>query len=967
MNRKVAFSIGSLAAIIASPALLFAQEPSGSQVASPAQNKTPVDVPDIIVTGTRIIRDGSQAPSPMTVSAAEDLNKVAPTSLIAGLTQLPQFSGSLTNTSARSIAAIVGNHGDFVNLHAIGAVRTLVLQDGRRLAPTTFSGLVDTSIIPQLLVKRVEVVTAGASATYGSDAVSGVVNFILDDKFKGLKGVVQGSIASRGDNANYRVALAYGAQLGDRINIVASVERYQTGGFKFQDRPPYGNYNIPVGSVPGGGTPGKPGNPLVDGRNIRFALATAGGNILSGLFKDYVFTTPGVYRPINVGGVTGSPGLFVGGDYHKWDGQWQAVPATTDTAFLRLNFEASDGITAFVQVNGAKTKQRYADGDGQVGQGQTLYPLNRTYFTENPFLPPAMVAALGAAGQSSFQMSRMILETADNGTHDNNDYYNAAIGVKGNFGQFRWDLTYQHSWSKYRSRNQDMRQDRLAAATDAVLSPSGQIVCRPTLDPDPAVRARFSGCVPLNLFGQGAPSSDALAYIRDVSEYAAVTKLDNIAANITGDLFNLPAGPVSVAVGAEYRKSSLNMTSNSDPLILADPTGLRNLPANAGRFLLNNFATANGSYNVKEAYGEIAIPIFKDQPFAKSLELNGAARVTDYSTSGTVTTWKGGAVWEVLDGLRFRATRSRDIRAPTLFDLYNRGAAIDATFFDPHLGTAGKRVVVSRVTRGNPGLTPEVANTLSLGVVVQPRAIPGFTLSVDYYDVNLRGAIQSFNTDLAAGACEDSGGTSPLCALIVRNPALPYSDKTDLNAARAIINTPANLAGIKTRGFDIEASYRHPLFGGDLSTRLFVTYVDRYTIQDSALQAPVELAGWTEGIISSVGASVPKVRASLQTTFSTDRFSVTAQERMVGRMKRGPINIWAERDLPAVFYTDLTLSYQLAENRGGSELFVTANNLFDRKPPFIATGPSPGLYMATLTDVYDTVGLAFTAGVRFKF
>ncbi|AUW58973.1 TonB-dependent receptor [Sphingobium sp. SCG-1] len=965
MNKKLAFSVSSLAAILASPALALAQQPTTAPAISPAPDQAEPTVSDIVVTGSRIVRDGSQAPSPMTVSAAEDLNKVAPTSLIAGLTQLPQFSGSLTNTSARSIAAIVGNHGDFVNLHAIGAVRTLVLQDGRRLAPTTFTGLVDTSIIPQLLVKRVEVVTAGASATYGSDAVSGVVNFILDDKFKGLKGVVQGSIASRGDNENYRVALAYGAQLGDRINIVASVERYQTGGFQFQNRPPYGNYNIPVGSVPGGGTPGLLPNPLVDGRNIRFALATAGGNILTGPFANNVFTTSGVYRPIDVGTRTGSPGLFVGGDYHKWDGQWQAVPATTNTAFLRVNFEASDEITAFLQVNGAKTKQRYADGDGRVGQGQTLYPLNRTYFAENPFLPPAMAAGLAAAGETSFRMSRMILETANNGTHDDSKYYNAALGLKGDLGQFRWDLTYQHSWSKYRSRNQDMRQDRLAAATDAVLSPSGQIVCRPTLSLDPAVRDRFAGCLPLNLFGQGSGTqfADALAYVRDVSQYAAVTKLDNIAANVTGELFDLPAGPLSVAVGAEYRKSSLNMTSNSDPLILSDPAGLRNLPANAPRFLLNNFATANGSYEVKEAYGEVAIPILKDQSFAKSLELNAAARITDYSTSGTVTTWKGGAVWEVLDGLRFRATRSRDIRAPTLFDLFNRGAAIDATFFDPHLQ---KQIVVSRVTRGNSDLAPEVANTLSLGVVVQPRAVPGLTLSIDYYDVKLKGAIQTLNTDLAARTCEASGGTSSLCALIVRNPALPFSDRTDANAATAIINTPANLAGLKTRGFDIEASYRRPMLGGDLATRLFVTYVDRYTIQDSALQAPVELAGWTEGIISSVGASVPKVRASLQATYSTDGFSVTAQERMVGRMKRGPINIWAERDLPAVFYTDLTLSYRFGPERA-TELFLTANNLFDRKPPFIATGPSPGLYMATLTDVYDTVGLAFTAGVRFKF
>lgn len=953
-SYKFLLVTSSVAAIMLLPGIAGAQTQDNSASAESSDGEA------IVVTGSRIARDGSQAPTPVTVAAADDLSKVAPTSLVAGLAQLPQFSGSATTTSGRSIIPNLGSHGDFVNLHGIGAARTLVLQDGRRIAPTTYTGLVDTAIVPQLLVNRVEVVTAGASSAYGSDAVSGVVNFILDRKFVGLKGLLQGSITSRGDNESYRAGLAYGAELAEGLNLVASIERSQSWGYPFSNRPKYATFNARVGSVAGAGAPGSVTNPLYDGVNIGFAtLGTTGGLITSGPFANQTFVQPGAYRAVNPGTPTGSAGFLVGGDYGRFEGLYQSLPTTNNTGFLRLNYEASDDLTAFVQVNATDSKFAY-------GQGRAVLLFAKPYYAENPFLPSAMATGLANAGVSSFTMQRLFGDQPDRnkGTEQTTLYYNAAAGLEGKLGNFRWDLTYQHSWSRVKSATVDVRNDRFAAATDAVRDSTGNIVCRTSLSADAAVRARYAGCVPLNMFGNGAGSAAALAYVTELARYQAVTKFDQIAANISGELFQLPAGPLGAAVGAEYRNSSLDLTSNGDPRNQLDNTGLRNLGAGSLTFATLNPSTARGSVNVKEVFGEVNLPVFADQPFARKLELNGAVRLTDYSTSGSVTTWKVGGVYEPIDGLRFRGTRSRDIRAPGLYDQFNNGTNLTNVFSDPHIN---RTIVVDRVQAGNRNLKPEVADTLSLGVVIRPEALPGFSFSVDYFDVNLKGAIGSINIDLAARTCEESNGTSPLCALIVRNPSLPFSDRTLANAATKIFDTPVNIAGLRTKGLDIELGYRTDLGKGSLSTRLFATYVSSFRIQDNATQAPVDYAGWTEGDLSSARTVVPKIRASLQVNYATDNWSLTVQERMVGRLKRGPVNKWAEADLPSVFYTDLTLAYKLGGADSGREIFLTANNLFDKDPPFIATGPSTGLQMATITEVYDTAGLSFTAGVRFKF
>ena len=458
------------------------------------------------------------------------------------------------------------------------------------------------------------------------------------------------------------------------------------------------------------------------------------------------------------------------------------------------------------------------------------------------------------------------------------------------------------------------------------------------------------------MFGLGGASNEALDYVTGYAQFEAVTEFDEIEGTLSGDLFDLPAGAISFAVGAGYRESTLDLTSNGDPRFPIDTTGLRNLAEGSLPFAVLNLSTANGSVEVKELFGEVVLPILDESSIAGMLELNGAARQTDYSTSGNVTTWKVGGMWEPVDGLRFRATRSRDIRAPNLYDQFNNGTELQSVFSDPLLDES---YVVDRVVQGNKNLEPESSDSYTAGVVFEPNAVPGLMFSIDYYDISVEDAIQSPGINTIARVCEESNGASSFCDLVIRNP--------DDNRATRIIDSPINIAELQTSGVDIEVGYAKNIGPGVFSSRLFATYVDKFELQDTPFGTPTNFAGWTEGDLSSAGAVVPRVRANLLVNYSTDRWTLSAQERMVGRLKRGPINEWAEDDLPAVFYTDLTVAFRPVIGDDELEVFLTVNNLFDKNPPKVATGPSPGLHLSTITEVYDVVGRQVVGGVRFNF
>jgi outer membrane receptor protein involved in Fe transport len=541
--------------------------------------------------------------------------------------------------------------------------------------------------------------------------------------------------------------------------------------------------------------------------------------------------------------------------------------------------------------------------------------------------------------------------------------YQATTGIDGKVGAFKWDLTYSHGKTVFDLyQPNQFEQTKLAAALDAVVDPaSGRIVCRPTLSTDATVRANYAGCVPLNPFGYGAASTAARDYVMGVSTYRASTVTDDAVIGLSGDLFRLPAGAVSVALGAEYRKQSLNLTSNSNPAVNQDLTGLRGLAANATRFYLTNTGVASGSNTVKEVFGEVAVPVLKDIPGIESFDLNGAIRYTDYSTSGGVTTWKIGGIWKPIDGLTFRATKSRDIRAPTLFDLFAGSQFIQTALLDPLTNTSGS---FFQRQSGNPNLQPEIGNTLSLGSVFQPRFLPGFSLSVDYYKIKITGAIATLGAPQLLLDCFQSNGTAPSCASISR--PISSTNTTAANFPTQVLVAGVNIATLETRGIDIDASYRTRLGNGSLDLRVYANYVDSYRTQQSNNQPSIQYAGYST-LGGRADTTIPKFKASVSANYDSDSFGLFVQENMTGKIKLGPTLIYAQPGLREFFTTDATLTLHPKIARGTWDFFLTVNNVFDATPPQFFVNTVPGLGVGTLINLYDSTGRQFTAGVRFRF
>jgi len=910
----------------------------------------------IIVTGSRITRDGYQAPTPVTVATTDDLLKASPSNIPDGLNKLPQFVGSSgPNRSANTFAT--PNHGNILNLRGLGGIRTLILFDGVRVSPTTYLGNVDVDVLPQLLTQRVDVVTAGASASYGSDAVAGVVNFVLDKNFTGLKAIAQGGFSSRGDNGTNRFAVAGGFDIGDRLHILLSVDHNQSGGYLVGDRPALAQQGIAVGSIEGGGQIGTAANPLIFRTGARYNLASFGGLAVTGPFANTVFTIPGNYRAAITGTPTATPGFFIGGDYYYGPDSQSASAATkNDTLFGRISYELTDDITAYVQFLGARNIVRYNSLPNLLLFAPQIY-------SGNAFLPTELQDQLTASNTASFSLRKLFDEFGPIPATERTHNYQTIAGLQGKVAGLDWQISYSHGESIFRfSQPNQFENTKLAAALDAVRDPvTGNIVCRPQLSSDPAVRARYADCVPLNPFGYGAASDAARDYVMGESLYRAKTVTNDVTVGLSGDLIPLPAGMISFALGAEYRDASLDLISNADPATPVDITGLRGLAATATRFYLTNTGTANGSNNVKEVFGEVAVPLLRDRAFAEQLDVSGAIRYTDYSTSGGVTTWKLGASWVPTNGLRFRVTRSRDIRAPTLFDLFAGAQTTVSSVIDPHTNVSGSFI---QTQSGNPSLRPEVGNTLSVGFVLQPDFLRGFALSVDGYKVQIDGAITTLSTLQILQDCEASGGTAASCDLITR--PLPFSDHSAANYPTAVQVSGVNIATIDMRGIDFDASYRTGLGAGALSLRLYATYVDRFRQQLSASQSAIEYAGYTTNG-TRVDTPIPRIKGNLNVNYDIGVFSIFAQENLIGAMKLGPTQVYTEKSLPAFLTTDLTLTVRPKTNRIRSEIFFTVNNLFDATPPEFFQTTVPGLGLGTLQILYDTTGRQFTAGVRVSF
>ncbi|HTK36762.1 MAG TPA: TonB-dependent receptor, partial [Caulobacteraceae bacterium] len=615
-------------------------------------------VESVVVTATRIQTNGYTTPTPVTVAPVAQLQQTTPSNIPDALNKLPQFSGSqqtISNGNGAGSGAITTFTGNFLNLRNMGAIRTLILLDGRRVPSTAVNGGVDTNTLPQALVQRVDVVTGGASAVYGSDAVTGVVNFVLDTHYTGLKMVLQDGISDRGDAPSFKFGVTGGTKVFDRGHFIFSAEHYQNAGVKtIESRPS----TAPIYVLSGAGTAA---SPYVLNSGARISNSSYGGLVTAGPLAGQQFVGTGTLAPFNAGTPTATAGISLGGDGAYFYNSPLSAPLRSDQVFGRFEYEFDNNTVGFVQLN-------WSESGTSNFHRSNLANLPLTIFSGNPYLPANAQATLTATNTPSFVLNRfprdLALGSSATQIVDSLDF---TTGVKGKLlDKFNWETYYTHGEARLRARrDNNINQVNLYAALDAVRDPSGNIVCRVTLT-NPGL---YPGCQPINMFGQGNESAAALGYVYQQTNFQVLNKMDDFGSSISGDVLEGWAGPLSVAANFEYRRQSFTETTTADPNQPVVLTGIRLGAGPRTVYAFDSQAPQYGHNSVWEVGGEAAMPILKDMPWIKRLDVTGAARYTNYSSSGVVWSWKAGLNYEPFDDLRIRYTESRDIRAPTLNDL----------------------------------------------------------------------------------------------------------------------------------------------------------------------------------------------------------------------------------------------------------------------------------------------------------
>jgi iron complex outermembrane receptor protein len=971
-------------------------------------------VESVTVTGSRIISDITLSPTPITAVSIEQLQATTPTNIPDALNKLPIFANGRSPRSQDNAGRNAG--GNVLNLRNFGVARTLVLLNGHRVPASNQDGTVDIDTLPQMLVSRVDVVTGGASAVYGSDAVAGVVNFILDTKFTGFKYNVNAGISKYGDAAEWQAGFAWGTELlGGRGHFEMAAKYFNQDMVPIYNRP-YG-YNGNAWIQTGNGTAAAPFTNTPFGR--AFNQATY-GTIVCGAAcpaQSMTFGSPGGLSPLSHGGFTTTTNFESGGGGgYNYGGTWRSKIRTGEL-FARFGYDITDDLNAYVQTSWSES------GNFSNWSPLIVSPANNrpnSFFSTNPYLTPAAMASLGAgfaggaqvagyrylpaapatspqtgttpppppANTPFFQAPGFPFNKIDGKTAvSQNRVYNTQglnrnldveAGLAGTLMRiFSWDAYYNHGENRLQVVNpHNTDQAKYLAAQDAVIAPagtkvngvdiSGTATCWVTTQAQFA--ALYPGCQPLNLFDPvNGPTASAYDYISRSTAWQLTQTLDNIGGSIHGGLWGLglPAGEITAALSGEARWATYDMKSNALPTDFVDCTGLRMCLANGNapvKWVQNVNAPVSARNNVYEAAAEINVPLLKDVPMFKNLSTDLAGRYTNYSTSGEAYTWKIGANWQVEDNIRFRGTASVDIRAPNLNDLF-QPAGLSTTGFTDLLTNVSNSTQLQ--SSGNSKLVPEVAHTHSVGVVLTPTFIPGLLVSVDWYKTAMSGAITntSFTNNAIQQFCNASAPAynSPYCTLVVR--PLPVGDPNYTSAANypsRVLSAPANSAKVQMEGFDIEIDYGFDLgdimdgLPGSVNFRHLATY-EPVNQSYAFLGAPVQ---WNV---------FPKTRQTTFIQYNVDNWGLSLQNQWMSGFKKasGTINQnYAAPRIGSVDTLDVTVDRRFDTWGGTSDLYFTVSNIGNTRAPLWPTNTSnPGLRYP-IADFSDDMGRYFTIGIR---
>lgn len=954
MERLLRLGAGAgtiaIACALAAPA--YAQEEGAAATAATAAETEQASSDTIVVTGTRISRPDLVASSPVAVISGEALKTTNTVTVEQILAANPQFAAGFGGSSNNP-----GDGASTVNLRALEEKRTLVLIDGKRAPFYDTDGAVDVSTIPTSLIQRVDVLTGGASTVYGSDAIAGVVNFVLNDRFEGFQ--VDGSkqISSRGDAGTTNIDLTAGFKLGDRGNVVF------TGGYAKRDSLFYGARRRNATALDS--------SDLVSSGGSSNTIPTA-------------FDVPGAGR-LQVqddGSLTSDVAL-----YNFNPVNYAQLPFERWSAMGLARYELTDNIEFYGRASYSKVKV-----DTNLAATATAgFPFNLD--PSNPFLSAAQrdaffnVAAnpllqindgsnvgndpTARAGTSVIGIRRRVVETGGRRSTYDTDNFQFVGGLRGNVSEgLTYDFSAQYGQSKKKTllRN-DLSYTALQQALDVVSGPGGVAQCF-----NPA-----NGCVPLNLFGTAPLTPEQLAFVlRDAQEATKTTQFI-VSGNIGGDLGFLQSPwaskPAAFSIGAEYRREKGATVVDANY-------------ASGDLIFYGQGQNIVGKYDVKEIYTEVKVPLVQDRPGFYSLNLEGGFRYSDYSTVGSVYTYKGGADYAPVEGVRFRGVYQRAVRAPNIYELFSPLVAGTGSLqVDPCSGTVSAAVrdicvaqgapagafvpgaggFVSSVPQpisgqinifsgGNPNLTEEKADTYTLGVVVNPVTMRNLSFSVDYYRINIKNAISDTSPFVTIGNCFASGSaTSAACAGIVRNGVDgSLSGPTQVGVPAAL----GNVSAIKTSGIDVTASYRG---GDDEAFNYGLSFGGTYVL--SYKQDGNECAGFFGGVCNL--EPMPEWKHVVDVRLGFGPVNFLTRWRYLGPVKQDSATNILKSRIGGYSYIDETISFDLSD---AFTLRLGVLNLFDKKPPIVGdtTGSDAG-GGSTFPNTYDVIGRQFFASATVNF
>ncbi len=939
---------------------------------------------DIIVTGTRITANGFNAPTPTTVIGEDQILKNAQPNIFNTVAQLPSLAGS-TGAATGTFSTSSGSQGlSSFSLRGLGTIRTLTLLDGQRVVGANVTGVPDISQFPQLLIKRVDIVTGGASASYGSDAVGGVINFITDTRFTGFKANAQTGVTTYGDDGQVLLQAAVGKSLAnDRLHVVLSGEYAKDQGVgpgNFGEdlagsRDWYRATTLVDTGIRNAGTP-----QFLYRDHGQAYQYTKYGLISAGPLQGTAFDVNGQPFAFNYGS-NGVParnaagsvigcyvGFCVGGDQSGHVGSGTSLQSALErkNGYGRIGYDLAPDMELYVTANVAQVKSSNQPNPGAARTGLTIQ-------CANPYLPASITAACAANGITNFQygLSSAILPNIK--VHTDRRQYRFVGGLKGKadvFGSsWTYDAYYEHGINITDIDVDNVPLNRRYDQAINAVRLNGQIVCA-----DPVARA--SGCQPINIFGGLTPSAGAISYISPENGPFQHTKQtqDAAAASISGTPIDLWAGPLAIAAGVEWRREFYRV--NADPY----GAGVSSISPNSADYpvdpILNsttgsnwyagNYKNGSGRYNVLESFLELNLPVLDSQSLGRA-NINAAGRATRYSTSGVIYAWKVGGTWETpLDGFRLRAVTSRDVRAPNLSELFAAPTTTTVpNFTDPRTSPQfpnGRQVLIIQNTIGNPLLRPETARSTEAGVVLsKPSWLPGLSLSFDYYDIKVKDVVSSLSAQQIVNLCVVSNIPDTCGAF-------------DLDSDFKFVNVQSfNLASIKTRGFDIEGSYqwRNPLgIGGNLTLRTLATHVIKF-VTDPGLPGtiPVDTAGANSG-------AIPNWKWLAIQSYDNDRFSLTLQERWFSDGVIGRQYVVCSTNCPVSTANNPTIDYNRMKGAfyldlGGSlnvtkqvSMFFKVDNLLDQDPE---PSPQTNTGLDVNPALYDTLGRFYRLGVRARF